>query len=83
MQRKIDDLMKAEIVYESGDTKLLKYKDLKELNDKLVLISGQQNYHEKVLSFTQVSWQFPIVHFPLVSLVVDAQSRSYGHSLIF
>ncbi|XP_063680621.1 LOW QUALITY PROTEIN: E3 ubiquitin-protein ligase rnf213-alpha-like [Bolinopsis microptera] len=53
-ERKIDDLMKAEIVYESGDTKHLKYKDLKELNDKLVLISGQQNYHEKVLSFTQV-----------------------------
>jgi hypothetical protein len=47
--------MKAEIVYEKGETKHLKYKDLKELNDKLVLISGQQNYHEKVLNFTQVS----------------------------
>merc|ERR1712224_485817 len=53
-ERKIQDLMRAEIVFEGGETRLLRYKDLKELNDKLVLISGQTNYHEKVLHFTEV-----------------------------
>ena len=41
-------------MFEGGETRHLRYKDLKELNDKLVLISGQTNYHEKVLHFTQV-----------------------------
>ena len=47
-------------MFEGGETRLLRYKDLKELNDKLVLISGQANYHDKVLHFTQVKISQPV-----------------------
>ena len=49
--------MKAEIIYQSGENKTMMYKDLKELNDKLVLIRIQQDHRAKVSNFNQVGNQ--------------------------